>query len=289
MGRVLTLRECADNATRRLLAVYPAREARWMVRIIFEQIKGWSQTDMAIRSDQEISDYIAGKVIDVVDRLLRHEPIQYIFGETRFYGLTLKVSPDVLIPRPETEELVDLIVADSSGRSDLAVMDLCTGSGCIAVALARNLPFSSVTAVDISEKALAVAKENAALTKTKIEFIKADVLDIKTTDGPEFDIIISNPPYIAESEKADMNPNVLDHEPPLALFVPDSDPLKFYRAISMYAQKTLKPGGHLYFEINPLYSSELVTMLKNNEWDNIDLLPDMQKKMRFIRAVRTSD
>lgn len=289
MGRVLTLHECADNATGRLLAVYPAGEARWMVRIIFEQLKGWSQTDMAIRADQEVSEYIAGKVDDVVARLLRHEPIQYIFGETHFYGLTLKVTPDVLIPRPETEELVDIIVADNSGRSDLAVMDMCTGSGCIAVALARNLPFSAVTAVDISEKALAVAKENAVLTKTKIDFIKADVLSLKPTGCPKFDIIVSNPPYIAESEKADMDPNVLDHEPPLALFVPDSDPLKFYRAISRYAGKALHPGGYLYFEINPLFSSELVSMLKSDGWDNIDLLPDMQKKMRFIRAIQPTE
>lgn len=289
MGRILTLRECCDDARRKLLTAYPDSEARWMVRIIFEQLKGWSRTDMAIRADDEVSDFIACKVDAVIERLLKHEPIQYIFGETRFYGLTLKVSPAVLIPRPETEELVDIIVSDSSGRRDLSVTDLCTGSGCIAVALARNLPFSSVSAIDISGDALKIAKENAASTGTRINFVQADVLKLEYPDKPSVDIVVSNPPYIAESEKKGMDPNVLDHEPSIALFVPDNDPLKFYRSISRYAKKALRPGGRLYFEINPLFSSELVAMLRNDGWENIDLLPDMQKKMRFIRAFQPAD
>lgn len=288
MGRVLTLRQCADNAIRRLLPEYPDGEARWMVRIIFEKLKGWNRTEMMIRADQEISPFIAGKVDEIVQRLLDHEPIQYILGEARFYGMTLNVTPDVLIPRPETEELVDMIVADADGRSDLRVMDLCTGSGCIAIALARNLPFADVTAVDISAKALEVAAGNATLTKTAIHFRNADVLSLPMPDKADMDIIVSNPPYIAESERAAMDPNVLDHEPALALFVPDSDPLRFYRAISPYASRALRPGGRLYFEINPLFAAQLHSLLAADGWDDITITPDMQRRQRFISATAPS-
>ena len=280
MGRVLTLRQCADNAIRRLLSEYPDGEARWMVRIIFEKLKGWNRTEMMIRADQEISPYIAGKVDEITRRLL---------GEARFYGLTLNVTPDVLIPRPETEELVDMIVADAHGRSDLRVMDLCTGSGCIAIALARNLPFAEVTAVDISAKALEVAPGNATLTKTTIHFRNADVLSLPRPDKADMDIIVSNPPYIAESERTAMDPNVLDHEPSLALFVPDSDPLKFYRAISSYSRLALRPGGRLYFEINPLFAPQLRSMLEADGWTEITVTPDMQRKQRFISATAPAE
>lgn len=289
MGRVLTLRQCADNAIRRLLSEYPDGEARWMVRIIFEKLKGWNRTEMMIRADQEISPFIAGKVDEITRRLLDHEPIQYILGEARFYGLTLNVTPDVLIPRPETEELVDMIVADAHGRSDLRVMDLCTGSGCIAIALARNLPFAEVTAIDISAKALEVAAGNATLTKTTIHFRNADVLSLPRPDKADMDIIVSNPPYIAESERATMDPNVLDHEPSLALFVPDSDPLKFYRAISSYSRLALRPGGRLYFEINPLFAPQLLSMLEADGWTEITVTPDMQRKQRFISATAPAE
>lgn len=289
MGRVLTLRQCADNAIRRLLSEYPDGEARWMVRIIFEKLKGWNRTEMMIRADQEISPYIAGKVDEITRRLLDHEPIQYILGEARFFGLTLNVTPDVLIPRPETEELVDMIVADAHGRSDLRVMDLCTGSGCIAIALARNLPFAQVTAVDISAKALEVAAGNATLTKTAIHFRNADVLSLPRPEKADMDIIVSNPPYIAESERAAMDPNVLDHEPSLALFVPDSDPLKFYRAISSYSRLALRPGGRLYFEINPLFAPQLRSMLEADGWTEITVTSDMQRKQRFISATAPAE
>lgn len=283
MGRVLTYGELAADTRSRLATHYPEGEARAMTRIIFERLKGFSQTDMLLKADEEASEYISSKVEDTVKRLLENEPIQYIFGIADFYGLEFKVTPGVLIPRPETAELVDMIIRDADGRSDLAVLDLCTGSGCIACALARNLPFADVTAVDISDKALEIAETNAKTLKVRINFSKADVLSL--TPAPEtFDIIVSNPPYITESEKAGMDRNVLDHEPALALFVPDSDPLKFYRPIASLAAKSLKKDGTLYLEINPFFADAVRNELKADGFDEIDIVRDSAARNRFVRA-----
>ena len=289
MSANLTLAETYNATLQRLCTAYPIGEARWMMRIIFEHLKGWNQVDLTIRADEILSDFIISKINTITERLLLHEPLQYILEEARFFGLNLRVTPAVLIPRPETEELVDLIISDAGNRHDLNVMDICTGSGCIAIALARNLPFSSVTAIDISNDALNVAKENATNTKTKIDFIHADALNLQEPLEQKLDIIVSNPPYIADSERSLMEPNVLDHEPSIALFVPDNDPLKFYRAISLYALKALRTGGHIYFEINPLFANELFNMLKMHGWESIDILPDSQKKLRLAKATKPSE
>lgn len=172
-----TLRQLMDDARSRLAPVYGDGEARWMLRIVMEHVKGWDQTELAIRAADEVSDFIVGRVNEAVDLLLKGEPIQYIYGDTYWYGMTLKVTPDVLIPRPETEELVDLIVKENPA-SDLRVLDVCTGSGCIAVALAKALDFPVVDATDISDKASTVAKENASLQKVKVNFFKADALNL---------------------------------------------------------------------------------------------------------------
>lgn len=279
----MTLDKCRQAAESKLRNIYPDGEARWMTRIIFEQLKGYSQVDMIIKANEPVSDFIAAKVDGIVERLLHHEPIQYIFGETQFYGLTLKVSRATLIPRPETEELVDRIVSDADNRSDLRVIDVCTGSGCIAIALARNLRFPEITAVDISEDAIKIARENAATTRTDIRFIVADALKL-APEADSLDIVVSNPPYIAESEKSQMEPNVLDFEPHLALFVPDDDPLKFYKAIARFAHIALRDGGRMYFEINPLFANSLSDFLEGQGWDNLQLLRDMHGKQRFLYA-----
>ncbi len=281
----MTLEECRTNIIERLRRIYPQGESSWMARIIFEQLKGYSQVDLVMKADTEISDYIAAKVDSVVDRLLRHEPIQYIFGETQFYGIRLKVTPATLIPRPETEELVEMIVRDADGRRDLQVLDICTGSGCIAIALARNLSFPSIEAIDISTDALEVARENSQLTRTHISFSEADALHLSLRPC-SYDIIVSNPPYIAESERADMEANVLDYEPAVALFVPDSDPLRFYKAIAHASQNALKPGGRLYFEINPKYARELSDSLKSSGWSDVTLQRDSRGLYRFLSASR---
>lgn len=277
-----TLRQLLDSSRSRLAPVYGDGEARWMMRIVMEHVKGWDQTELAIRANDEVSDFIVSRVDDAVGRLLNGEPIQYIYGDTYWYGMTLKVTPDVLIPRPETEELVDMIVKANVG-SDLRVLDVCTGSGCIAVALAKALNFPVVKGIDISDAALRVAKENAALQKVRVDFEKADALSL-ADDGEKYDIIVSNPPYVMDSEKSQMDRNVLDHEPALALFVPDNDALRFYKAIARYALDALSDRGRLYFELNPLTADELKYWMKAEGWSDVELLPDMHGKTRFMLA-----
>lgn len=279
----MTYSELAADTRARLQTHYPIGEANAMTRIIFERLKGYTPADLVLKGAQEAGEYITGKADDIVKRLLADEPIQYIFGIADFYGMEFKVTPDVLIPRPETAELVDIIVSDWKNKPDLEIADLCTGSGCIACALARNLPFSAVTAIDISAPAIAVAKENATALKTKINFIKEDVLALAPVAG-KFDIIVSNPPYITEKEKAAMEPNVLEHEPALALFVPDNEPLRFYKPITIFASKSLKQGGILYFEINPEYASDIQKFISGYDFSEIEVIRDSAARKRFIKA-----
>lgn len=281
----MTVGQLADDIRRRLLPVYDGREAQWIIRIIFEYLLNYTPVDTAIRRNDPVPSFIIPKADGIVDRLLRHEPIQYITGEAQFCGLHLKVNPSVLIPRPETEELVDIIVKQWGQVPDATVLDLGTGSGCIAIALARALRFPQVTAVDISPEALAVARENAAAFRTRIDFKQADMLDMPAADG-QWDIIVSNPPYIADHERSTMDANVTDYEPASALFVPDRDPLLFYRAISRYAATALSPRGTLYFEINPLYVDELRRMLQLYGFSNTVIIADMQARQRFAVAAR---
>ncbi|MDE6265150.1 MAG: peptide chain release factor N(5)-glutamine methyltransferase [Paramuribaculum sp.] len=283
MGRILTYSELAADTRARLQTHYPPGEANAMTRIIFERLKGYTPADLVLKGAQEAGEYIIGKTDNIVKRLLADEPIQYIFGIADFYGMEFKVTPDVLIPRPETAELVDIIVSDWKNKPDLEIADLCTGSGCIACALARNLPFSAVTAIDISAPAIAVAQENATALKTKINFIKADVLTLAPSAG-KYDIIVSNPPYITEKEKAAMEPNVLEHEPALALFVPDNEPLRFYKPITVFASESLKPGGMLYFEINPEYASDIQKLISGYSFSEIEVIRDSAARKRFIKA-----
>lgn len=280
-----TLRQLSDSVRARLAPVYGDGEARWLFRTIMEHVKGWNQVELVMRADKEVSDFTIGRVNEAVGKLLDGEPVQYIYGDTYWYGMTLKVTPAVLIPRPETEELVDMIVKANT-QSDLRVLDVCTGSGCIAVALAKSLDFPHVTGIDISDDALAVARENSSLQKVKVDFAKADALNLPT-DEQKYDIIVSNPPYVMESEKATMYRNVLDFEPSIALFVPDGDALKFYKAIAAYAKSALTDGGRLYFELNPLTADALKTWMESEGWSDVQLLPDMHKKIRFMVARRS--
>lgn len=282
----MVLEELKRRTVGRLGDVYSPGEAQWLWREMMMRIKGWGQVELAIRAKDEVSEFVERKVDETTARLLKKEPVQYIFGMAEFYGLQLRVNENVLIPRPETEELVDMIVRRANGRSDLRVLDLCTGSGCIAVALARNLKFPIVEAIDLSPEALSVAKENVAALKVNVRLKQEDVLKLKAEAAPKYDIIVSNPPYIAESERASMDANVLEHEPQMALFVPDSDPLKFYHAIAGYAMTALVSGGMLYFEINPHYAAELREYLTRQGWDEVVVEADMQKLNRFIHCIR---
>lgn len=270
----------------RLRPVYGAGESEAMIRMIFGRLKGWRPVDIVLHEDEELTPYMRRKIEEILARLMKHEPLQYILGTARFYGLDLKVTPDVLIPRPETEELVEIVLRSLGSREDLHVLDACTGSGCIAVALARNLRFPHVTAFDVSEPALAVARENAEALKVKVTFCRADALRLSpdTLPGAPWDAIVSNPPYIGGMEKASMEPNVLDYEPHSALFVPEKEPLLFYEALGRYAMKTLREGAGIYFEINPLHAEELESMMRGLGFEHTELIRDMSGKLRFFTA-----
>ena len=277
----MTVNELSKQITTLLTPRYGKEEAPWIARIIFEKVKGWTRTDMLVHADDEASDFVVEQITEIARKCADGTPIQYVIGETQWHGLKLKVTPDVLIPRPETSMLVDIIADTVEGRSDLNVLDLCTGSGCIAVALARQLPFAKVSAGDISTKALDVARENAELTKTKINFFECDVrLPLPLPDGTQ-DVIVANPPYVLESERKEMEEHVEAHEPALALFVPDDDPLRFYTPIAREASRLLKPGGYLFFEINPLCAGEMRKMLAAEGFADVNIQKDMYGKDRF--------
>lgn len=263
-----------------LIPIYGKNETEAIIRIIFHHLKGWNLTDMLIHQEDGLSVYIKEEIDRILERLLKHEPIQYITGEARFHGMNLKIRPGVLIPRRETEELTDIIIDENRNRDDLKVLDICTGSGCIAIALARNLPFSEVTALDFSDIAIETATENARDLKTKIKIIKADVFEWSPKE--KFDIIVSNPPYIMDKEALAMERNVLDYEPHEALFVRDENPLVFYLRIADIAEKALKKDGRLYFELNPLTASDLQKQLEGKGFRDITLYKDSFGKTRFL-------
>lgn len=279
----MQVEDFARSLRARLEGMYGTGEATAMVRLIFNVMKGWSATDMIVNADREVSDMFRNQVGKVMERIERGEPIQYVLGTARFYGMDLKVDSRVLIPRPETEELVDMIVARFKNREDLKVLDIGTGSGAIAIALSRNLPFSDVTGIDLSEGALQVAWENAADLHARISLIHADIF--KWMPEPDsLDIVVSNPPYIPEEEKSDMETNVLDYEPASALFVPDSDPLLYYRRIAEVASVGLRVDGRIYFEINPRFAEQIKKMLEERGYLDVEVTQDISRRDRFVSA-----
>ena len=258
------------------------QEVQAMIRIICEDVFNYDQVDVALRQDSELPEFAQERITGIVARLQRHEPLQYIVGSARFHGHRFKVTPAVLIPRPETEQLVDLIVDENTG-SDLRVLDMGTGSGCIAISLARALKFASVDALDVSRDALAVARENAATLKARVRLFESDMLTPQPS--ARYDIIVSNPPYVCWSEREAMDRNVKDYEPGQALFVPDNDPLLFYKAIAPYAAQSLERGGRLYLEINQRFGDEIKRLLEENGLDEVRIFEDSYGKVRFAAAI----
>lgn len=280
----MTVRDLRRAAVAALIPLYGRGEAEWMTRLTLESVTGWSRVDLLVDAGKELGEVRVEAVKNIVDRLLKHEPLQYILGYEDFMGLKIKVSPSVLIPRPETQELVNIIIDREAKASDLSVLDAGTGSGAIAVALSRNLRFARVTAIDNSDAALEVARSNAERLRTPVTFVNADMLSLASLPGEPFDIIVSNPPYVLDSERAEMSANVLGHEPSVALFVPDSDPLRFYLALARYAAAGgLKPGGRLYFECNPLTIDGLASQLEA-DFDEVETVRDSFGRQRFIIA-----
>ncbi|WP_346862083.1 peptide chain release factor N(5)-glutamine methyltransferase [uncultured Draconibacterium sp.] len=264
-----------------LAAYYPETEIKGFIRIIFESVLSMTYTQIILEKEKRIDDSDFEAIAKIVSALKTYRPIQYILGETEFYDLKLKVNPGVLIPRPETEELVHWI-SKTGVQPGAKVIDIGTGSGCIALALKKELSTAKVWAVDVSAKALETAKENARLNKLDLEFVQADILQWENYEWPAFDIIVSNPPYVRESEKKLMNSNVLDYEPEGALFVSDDDPLVFYRRIAGFALANLKQGGSLFFEINEYLGAEMEDLLKALGFSDIDLRQDINGKNRMI-------
>ena len=279
----MTLKKILSDFKQRLDTAYSPGEIKGIEMAVLENILGYTTVDAIMHDNDEMPTFVAEKFSSIADRLLRHEPIQYILGDAYFYGRHFIVTPATLIPRPETAGLIDMI-ADENHSDDLQVLDIGTGSGCIAISLALTLRFAHVTAIDISPEALSVAKENAKRLKARVDFLKADILSMHKPSKPCYDIIVSNPPYIAESEQASMDNNVLDFEPHSALFVPDDNPLVFYKAIAQYALDALKPGGKLYFEINSRFPAETCRLLTSLGFANVQSHLDYRAMPRFVSA-----
>lgn len=278
----MKVKEAIQQLRESLSPVIEAGELQAMIRVICEDVFNYDQVDVALRQDHELPDFAPERIAEIIARLKRHEPLQYVLGSARFHGHRFKVTPAVLIPRPETEQLVDLII-DENPDADLKVLDMGTGSGCIAIALARALKFAQVDALDVSRDALAVARENAALLKTPgVRFFESDML--ASQPSACYDIIVSNPPYICWSERESMDRNVKDFEPGQALFVPDSDPLLYYKAIAHYASQSLEHGGKLYLEINQRFGNEVKHLLESCGLDDVRIIEDSFGHVRFAAA-----
>lgn len=277
------MKSIANRINKGLADIYSAGEVSALTRIIATELLAVSQMAFYMKDDVALTAEQETLLDDAIARLQKHEPIQYILGYSDFCGLRFKVTPATLIPRPETSELVEWIASEANGNE--SILDIGTGSGCIAISLANKLPQSKVSAWDISHDALAVAKENSKANGCNVAFKQADILAYKPA-GEQFDIIVSNPPYIKEVEKELMHSNVLDWEPHTALFVPDNDPLLFYRTIAQKATTMLRPGGKLYFEINRAHGNETCAMLASLGYANIELRKDFAENDRMIRAVK---
>lgn len=280
----MKLSQLKINFTTVLQGVYDKEEVHCFFYILCDFFLQYSRFEVSMALDTIVS----AKNITVFEkallRLKKQEPIQYILGTTEFYGLTFTVNKHTLIPRPETEELVDWVLSNLHDQdSMLDILDIGTGSGCIAISLAKNIPTAIVSGLDVSEKALEIAKENAVKNQVLVSFCQKDILRTTSLEK-KYDVIVSNPPYVRQLEKKAMNPNVLDYEPGVALFVPNEDPLLFYRKIAQLAMVSLQTRGWLYFEINEYLSKEMDVLLKEIGFANIEIKKDFREVPRMIKC-----
>jgi len=289
----MTLLELKNKFLAKLANLYPKEEILSFFSLLIDFKLGLDKIYIALNPNQTIEKNHLNYFNKALTDLQNEKPIQYIIGETEFYGLPFYVNHHVLIPRPETEELVDWILPlpnPPQKGGNLNILDIGTGSGCIAVSLAKNLPNACVYAIDISANALQIAKQNAVSNKVSVEFIEHDIINTNVIQSGskdlnlKFDLIISNPPYVRQSEKQEIKDNVLQHEPHLALFVPDENPLLFYDHIAAFAEENLTKNGELYFEINQYLGQETITMLKEKGFSNIELKKDLFGNDRMVRA-----
>ena len=281
------VRDCRRHYSSELEKIYGSDEANALIMILLEHYFSIDRVKIAMEPELRLSESELLTLHFAVKELLKNKPIQYVLGETEFCGMKFFVEEGVLIPRPETEEMVRQLAV---GHWPLAakILDIGTGSGCIAISLAKLLKDSVVTAVDVSEKALEIAKKNAAENGADVRFVLDDILNPKNPEliDNQYDIIVSNPPYVCESEKSEMRANVLDYEPSSALFVSDNDPLIFYRKILEFAQKTLKPNGQIWFEINEKLGQEMQNLCLEKGFKNVEIIKDFRGKDRILKVCR---
>lgn len=287
-----TIKDVLLSFQQGLNEVYDSRETASVALLVLEEISGLSRAKIKAFPYDEIAGEAADKIQSILDELKTGKPVQYIFGSTEFYELNFLVNPATLIPRPETEELVEWVLESKKleviSQKPVSVLDIGTGSGCIAISIKKNLPKALVMAIDISADALHTANQNAVLNEVEVEFVLDDILNTKLDIGDsKFDIIISNPPYVTLEDKLQMHPNVTGFEPHGALFVPEHDPLIFYKAIADFAIERLSNNGLLFFEINENFGKETVELLSDKGFIAIELRKDMSGRDRMIRAVKT--
>ena len=284
-----TISQIREQMTKALLPIYGVAESGQMIKMLFEHFCGISGTALVLQKNELLLQGQYDLLMGGIKALSYHVPIQYIIGSAWFAGLNFEVDPSVLIPRPETEELVYIVLSEIKylqSNNNCRLLDIGTGSGCIAVALKKSLPGWNTEACDILEDALQVARRNATKAGSDVFFINADILKwIEWAQTDLYDVIVSNPPYVCMNEKSQMPSNVLEHEPELALFVPDNDPLLFYRAIAEFAHSHLRQNGKLYLEINESYANEVTRLLKAESFDDIQIRKDFRGKDRFAIAM----
>ncbi len=288
----MKLKHIKEIFHKQLESVYLKEEVNSFFFMLTESYFDFSRIQLALQPDFEINKQLELQILKALEALKNHEPIQYIIGQTQFFGLPFKVNESVLIPRPETEELVEWVINNqqTTNSKQLDILDIGTGSGCIAISLAKKLPNAKVFALDVSKEALNIAKANARQNNVEIEFVEADILKtayrIPNTEDLKYDIIVSNPPYVRTSEKGQMQPNVLKHEPHLALFVEAEDSLLFYRKITQLANQALSPNGILYFEINEYLGKDMLKLMKDEGFAEVEIKTDIFGKNRMIKGVK---
>ncbi len=280
----MTLKDLNNNLHLELSKVYPEDETKSLVHQIFAHVLNYSRFQLSLNSSNQVELKDQIKIKNIVHDLKEYKPIQYILGYTEFYNCKLKVNNHVLIPRPESEELIDWILKDKTWNYR-NILDLGTGSGCLAIALSKHIKESIITALDISPEALEIARQNAELNNVRINFLQHDILTgIEFPEAEKFHLIVSNPPYVRESEKKHMQTNVLNWEPGLALFVPDSDPLLFYEKIIAGSCRLLLPGGYLFMEINENFPEEIKQLYLGNGFTGVEIVKDLFGKYRMAKG-----
>jgi release factor glutamine methyltransferase len=281
--KIQTIKDIRFYLAKELIGIYSSSEIRVLASLLIKTVTGRTKLHQLYDDGYPVSKSEVTQIIKFSNQLKTGKPVQYILGETIFYDCKIKLNSSTLIPRPETEELVDLIIRENKDY-DGNIIDFGTGSGCIAIALAVNLPLANLTGIDISKNALRIARENADMNNVKVLFIKGDILDFNKDSVDKAGIIVSNPPYVRNSEKALMGKNVLDFEPHQALFVENSDPLIFYNAILEHAENILLPGGRLYFEMNEAMGRSLVNLMESCGFSEIEIVSDINGKERIIKG-----